>query len=263
MEMGARTIRSAGRTSGSIEITLPTDLQVLTGTRCRLLVREGACPEIAILPDLSEARRLLESLYACVRLGMAEEMDPGAFSAGDFALRLFAPRHWQETPVLAYADALTMLEANETPPCRLPSSAAGEAGARLLAVMALVSSPRLGLTAPFAAGYGEAFGFLATGISPGYGYDFERSMVMQSFADVAPLALTVPELLDERTWLSAQPAIARLSECFAAWQADPPAYEASRKRWHQALRVEMAVERGTPVDHFTATERLATRKNGT
>lgn len=260
MEMGARTIRSAGRTSGSIEITLPTGLRVLTGTRCRLLLREGACPEIALQPDLSEARRLLEALFACVRLGMGQDTEPGAFPAGGVSLRLFAPRHWQETPVLAYADALTLLHDEGAPPRRLQASPSGEASARLLAVMALVAGREIGLTGAFAAGYGEAFGFLATGVRPGHGYDFERSMVAQDFADALPLALRLADLFDEQTWLAAQPPIARLSECFRAWQADPAIYQASGRRWRQALRLEMAPD-DTTATQPAASARSATREN--
>ena len=56
-----RKVRSAGRSSGSIEITLPPEVQELEGIECRLILRDGARPEIVIQPDVSVACLLYTS----------------------------------------------------------------------------------------------------------------------------------------------------------------------------------------------------------
>ena len=96
MYVGTRRIRSAGRTSGSIEITLPAELQVLEGVECRLMVRDGPRPEIVLQPDLSAAQTLFDALWQKLGLGLGEISELGDFSPGDFTLALFPPRHWQE-----------------------------------------------------------------------------------------------------------------------------------------------------------------------
>jgi len=63
MYLGIRKIRSAGRNSGSIEITLPALMQVLEGISCRLAMRDGLRPEIVLQPDLSLAQDLLQELW--------------------------------------------------------------------------------------------------------------------------------------------------------------------------------------------------------
>ena len=52
MYLGTRRVRSAGRTSGSVEVTLPVQLSVLQGVACRLVVRDGARPELVLEPEL-------------------------------------------------------------------------------------------------------------------------------------------------------------------------------------------------------------------
>jgi len=93
--LGTRRIRSAGRTSGSIEITLPVQLQVLEGAECRLMVRDGSRPEIVLQPDLSAAQSLFYELWQKLGLGLREVDEIGDFSPADFTLALFPPRHWQ------------------------------------------------------------------------------------------------------------------------------------------------------------------------
>ena len=52
MDLGVRQIRSAGKGSGSIELTLPADLRDLVGLQCRIMLRDGSRPDIVLQPDL-------------------------------------------------------------------------------------------------------------------------------------------------------------------------------------------------------------------
>lgn len=96
--LGTRRIRSAGRTSGSIEITLPAQLRALEGVRCRLTAREGTRPEIVIQPDCSAAQALFADLWQKLAASLGEAELLGDFSPSDFTLTLFPPHHWQERP---------------------------------------------------------------------------------------------------------------------------------------------------------------------
>jgi len=109
MYLGTRSIRSAGRTSGSVEITLPSQLQCLEGVECHLMVRDGPRPEIVLQLELSAAQALLHELWRKLRLGLGEIDEIGDFSPADFTLALFPPPHWLDRPPLAYADALAVL----------------------------------------------------------------------------------------------------------------------------------------------------------
>ena len=218
MDLGMRKIRSAGRTSGSIEVTLPALLQFLEGVECRLVVRDGPRPEIVLQAELSPAQDLLQELWQKLRQGLGEIEDLGDFSASDFSLALFPPRHWQERPPLAYADALAVLQYRKGSGTahrkeggtayrkgsgtadRTGSGTAQHAGGngrtpealvRLLAFLAVAAAYRLGLEAALALAFGDAVAYLITGASAGLGTDFERGMAHRAFWGNAPLLQTL------------------------------------------------------------------------
>ena len=72
MDFGKRNIRSAGRSSGSVEITLPVELAILEGIACRLSLRDGLVPEIVLQPDLLVVMPVFEKLWSLLRLGLEE-----------------------------------------------------------------------------------------------------------------------------------------------------------------------------------------------
>lgn len=235
MYLGNRSVRSAGRSSGSIEITLPTQLQVLEGVECHLMMRDGSRPEIVLQPDLSAAQALFQSLWQKLRLGLGEIDDVGDFSPADFTLTFFRPHHWQERPPLAYADAL-----------RIVRQQAGKDGCEpealpyLLAYLAAAAGIRLGLKGVLALAFGDAVAYLITGAPAGLGTDFERGMAHKLFwgdGDEPP----GPSLsLDDQSWQQARPHFRRVYEQFRAWQSNPEEYAAAREKWYRALTVEMA-----------------------
>jgi hypothetical protein len=239
MYLGTRRIRSAGRTSGSIEITLPAQLQVLEGTVCRLMVRDGPRPEIVLQADLSAAQALFQDLWQKLRLGLREMDDLGDFSAADFTLALFPPRHWQERPPLAYADALAVLHRNGGP---APRDGTHEAIVRLLAFLAVAAAHRLGLNGSLALAFGDAVAYLITGTPAGLGTDFERGMAHRLFWGDGQSPQPWGSPFSDQTWLQSQAGFRRLYEQFHIWQEKPEAYADAQRKWYRALMVEMGVQ---------------------
>ena len=89
MYFGSRRIRSAGRASGSVEVTLPPQLHGLQEIKCRLMLRDGTHPEIVLQPDLSSAHTLLLQLWQKLRMGLASIGEIGDFDPSSFTLALF------------------------------------------------------------------------------------------------------------------------------------------------------------------------------
>lgn len=236
MYLGTRSIRSAGRTSGSIEITLPATLQVLEGVPCRLMVRDGPRPEIMLQPDLSAAQALFRTLWQKLRLGLGEVEELGDFSPGDFTLALFPPRHWQERPPLAYLDALAVLHQQAG-----RAHHGADALTRLLAFLAVAAGNRLSLNGALALAFGDAVAYLITGTPAGLGTDFERGMAHRIFWGEERAQPLASSAFDEQVWQQARPGLRRLYDQFRAWQEDPDAYAAARQKWYRALTVEMGV----------------------
>ena len=233
MLASSRRIRSAGRTSGSIEITLPAELQVLGGLDCLLTLRDGPLPEIALQPDVTTAQTLFVALWQKLRIGLEEIDDLGDFSSAEFALALFPPTHWQERPPLAYSDALTVMQ----------EQAAGErngsgAEARLITFLAVVAAHRLGLSGSLALAFGDAIGYLMTGTSTGLGTDFERGMAQLVFWNTGETRSLGSPLLDH-VWRSARGGLRSVYEQFRLWQEDSRAYATEREQWYRALTMQM------------------------
>ena len=237
MYLGSRRIRSAGRTSGSIEITLPACLQVLEGVGCQLMVRGGPRPEILLQPDLSEAQAVFRTLWEKLRSGLMEIGEIGDFSLADFTLDLFPPRHWQERPPLAYADALAALRQQAG-----PDNTEAEASTRLVAFLAVGAGHRLGLERRLALAFGDAVAYLITGLPTGLGTDFERGMAHRVFWGAGHPRHVWGSPFDAQVWQWARPGLRRVYEQFHRWQEDSEAYDTARQRWYRALDVEMGLQ---------------------
>jgi len=232
MYFGNRRIRSAGRASGSVEVTLPPQLHGLQEIKCRLMLRDGTHPEIVLQPDLSTAHTLMLQLWQKLRMGMASIGEIGDFDPSNFTLALFPPRHWQQRPPLAYADALTVLR-------KTTEGESHEALARLTGYMAIAAGQRLGLNEALSLAFGDALAYLLTGISILAGSEFERGLAMRLFWEQRTPAPLASSLLDDRVWQQAGPVLGRVWEQFDVWQNTPESYAVARQNWYRAMTVEM------------------------
>lgn len=239
MYLGTRKVRSAGRTSGSIEITLPSRLQPLQGLNCRLVVRDGLQPEIVLQPDLAASQEIFHICWQKLASGLGEIGDIGDFALADFTLTLFPATHWhhgQERPPLAYTDALVLSPHPARQANRHP-----ETVARLLASLAVAAAYRLNLRQRLAFAFGDAIAYLVTGVPVGLGTEFERGIAHQLFWNNGQAPPLPTSVLDDRLWQKAQLSLPRVYDHFCAWQADPAAYTTAREKWYRALAVERTI----------------------
>ena len=234
MYLGTRRVRSAGRTTGSIEVTLPPLLASLEGIECRFALRDGPQPEIVLQPDLSAVQSLFHTLWQQLRLGLGEIDDIGDFSPADFTLTLFPPRHWQERPPLAYTDALTILQHRIGQKDDQP-----EALARLFAFLSVAAGQHLELVGVLALAFGDAVAYLITGRSAGLGTDFERGMAQGTFREAGGQVLPLVYPFDDQAWQLARPKFRLVHQQFRLWQENPQVYSADRDKWYRAFRLEI------------------------
>jgi hypothetical protein len=233
MYLNTCKIRSAGRTSGSIEITLPPALQALTGLGCRVVVRDGLQPEIVLQPDLAEARSLLKTLWQRLAIALGASEAAGEFKPSAFVCVLLPPRHWQRGLPLAYADIVHLKRSGE-------EGAAGdpEALARILSVLTTAIGRTLGLQGAFAFGFGDAVAYAVTQVAAGFSTDFERSMTAGLCRQAQLSERPTGSPFDEEFWHEYRPALRRIYKQFCAWQSEPGRYELARQQWYRAFQCE-------------------------
>jgi hypothetical protein len=209
-------------------------LQDLEEVECRLIVRDGARPEIVLQPELATAHAVFQELWRNIRVGLGEAGDIGDFDASDFTLALFPPQHWHIRPPLAYADALAVLHQRAGREQRTP-----EALPRLIAFLTVAAAYRLGLQNGLALAFGEVVAYLLTGNPASIGSDFERGLAHRIFwGNTSPTHKDgLP--LDEHVWQGAQPGLHRVLDQFQIWQDAPESYARARETWYIALTVEI------------------------
>jgi hypothetical protein len=233
MYLSMSKIRSAGRTSGSIEITLPPALQAFTGLECRVMVRDGLQPEIVLQPDFAEAWSCLDVLWQKLSLALGSGQMVDNFTPSAFSVTLLPPRRSLRRLPLAYSDLVTLTRSSKNTTRREL-----EALARVLSVLAAAIAGHLGLEQTFAVGFGDAVAHVVTQVSAGFGTDFERSMAA-GFSRQAHFRPRQPILpFDDECWLECELTLRRIHEQFRSWQAEPKLYEAARQQWHRSLQCE-------------------------
>lgn len=255
MKLTRRRIRSAGRTTGSMEITLPVEMQALEDIECDIVLKDGIKPEIILQPDLSVMQGLFTKLWCMLRVGLGGAGDIGDFALGDFNVRFFPPRHWHHRPPLSYEDALEVLSCFER---GLPSEQVQGRAAfqRLMTFLAIGAAYRLELKGRLAVAFGDAMGYLVTGIEGGHGSGFEQEAALNAFGQGEPLMPgRIESLSIDGEWQAAQGGLKRVYDLFVGWLERPGEYQAARGRWRQQ-RVE--VETGRAISTVETYLRRAT-----
>ena len=122
-ELGMRKVRSAGRLSGSVELTLPPRLAMLEGLDCAIAIGGGDQLEIILRPDMAPVLDRLSETFSAMQRGLysgaetfdlpfealrivpgttpASEAIPGMLSLEDLAVI--------RTPAIARPDAFVRL----------------------------------------------------------------------------------------------------------------------------------------------------------
>lgn len=233
MHMGLCRIRSAGRTSGSIEITLPPALQPFTGLSCRVMVRDGLQPEVVLQPDFSDVWSSVAALWEKLSLALGSDASIEDFVRGTFVLTLLPPRHAQRDLSLAYSDLVTLTRGSEN---RTENDLV--ALARILSVLAAAIARELGLEPAFSLGFGDAVAYVVTQASAGFATDFERSMAASLLRQAYFESRPPVSPFDDKFWLECEPALRRIHAQFLTWQRQPERYKAARQQWYRGLQCE-------------------------
>ena len=234
MYLGSRKIRSAGRTSGSIEITLPVKLQGFLGVSCAIELRDGLRPEIVLQPNLSEAQTCMRTLWDKLAIGMKSIGDIGEFRLSDFSISFYSKSYWKKRPPLSYADAIQALEGFSS------EQYINQDGlSRLVAFMTVRAAGVLGLESDFALAFGDSVSFLISGYSSNLGADFERGMAYRLFGEDMVRKVRKGNLLDDALWETMSDRFKKVYDQFFLWQCALEVYEEDRNNWYRALSFEM------------------------
>jgi hypothetical protein len=222
-----RKVRSAGRSSGSIEITLPPEVQELEGIECRLILRDGARPEIVIQPDISIASAVFAEQWQKLQVAFRHIGDIGPFRMADFDVSFLPPRHWTERPPLSYRDALALHRARNAAAELDPSGYS-----HVITFLSVGAAYRLGLRDRYALVFGVIAGYVASGIGASNETDYEQELALHLLNEGAgPGAAPLGALFNTDRWEDAQEGFARIFAQVHAWQQQPELYEESRRRW--------------------------------
>ena len=241
--IGIRRVRSAGRASGSIEITLPPELAALEGMDCRIVLRDGARPEIVLEPDLAPAVAIFTRAWTRLRMLLRLAGDIGEFPAQECELALLPGQRQNGRPLLIYSHAwqvsLLGQRIAEAAQAAVPLAERRAALTGLIAPLATVAGHRLGLVGPMAAAFGAALASLAAPADQrpiGDREVFESSAARRIWSeacgqDALPLDALIPQCQDDPS----QQALKRIVSQFRAWQEHPDGHALARAQWSEGM----------------------------
>jgi hypothetical protein len=232
MDLGTRQIRTAGKGSGSVELTLPGQLRRLVGLPCRIVLHDGERPDIVLQPDMTRARETFASLWRNLAMALLGTPVP-PFPAEAFVFGLL-PRHGApDTPYLCWEDGLAIAACAAEP----------EAVARCIAACARKMAADLGIAASLADPFASVCGFAAIGRV--------AFVEWQPHCDIAAAALAAqdgwvgdspPVPLDPGSdlfWHALKPRLIAVCDLFAGWSLPNSAYPALRTAWQRGRSIEL------------------------
>ncbi len=228
MDLGTRSIRSAGAGSGSIELTLPGTLRALTGIRCRIALRDGLRPEIVLQPDLAAALAAFARLWDLLVVAV-DAAEAGSFSPADVTLSLH-PMPSGPAARLAWEDGLALA----LPPPHRP-----EPVARTLRGLGAVLAPRIGIPPPQEAGFAAAAAQSLTGLVVEPADQPACDIAAAAAGSPAPLP-AAEDAFDAAHWSRAAARLRRIAELHQDWSADPDRHAALRDAWRRGVTLELS-----------------------
>jgi hypothetical protein len=232
MDFGTRLIRTAGKGSGSVEVTLPAALRRLVGLPCRITLHDGAQPDIVLQPDLAGAR----AAFAVIWHGMAQALaaDPAPdFASAGFHFGLLPQQAAPATPYLCWQDGLA-----------LASGGSPAAAAEVIAACGENLAPETGVAPALAAQFGAACGFVAVGeiLHPGWQEPCDiAAMELSGHAAWLPGAAFAasPDIRAPAFWAVLAPGLSALAALFAALSQPGSAYPALHAAWRRGRSIEL------------------------
>ena len=237
MDLGVRQIRTAGKGSGSVELTLPGSLRQLVGLPCRITLHDGEQPDILVRPDLSTASAAFATIWAALAQCFSRDLAGGSnevFPAHSFRFALAPHTVPARTPHLFWQDGLALA-------ARLPPAA--PAG-RAIAACAARLGRDLGITEELDDAFGAACGFLAAGEMVFAEWQLPCDLTaahLQAACGWVPGAAwaAAPTIHAQHFWARLGPGLAACAALFAVWSLPGSEYPVLCAAWRRGRSIEM------------------------
>ena len=221
-----RKVRSSGRTSGSIEITLPPEMHTLEGIECRLMLCDGVRPEIVIRPDVSIAEVVFADLWERLRIAFTQIGDIGPSPSPTLRFPFCHRVIGMSDHRFPTAVTLAIYRVNQD-----QFNPDNSGLSHVITFLTVNAAYRLGLQNRYALVFGVIVGHLVSGMNASHGSDFEQDAILHLFDSYegsaynglaqAPLSM----LFDMERWEEAQAGFKHIYNQVWAWQIDPTSYE--------------------------------------
>jgi len=208
MDLGTRQIRTAGRGSGSIEVTLPSMLRALVGLPCQVTLRDGARPDIVLQPDLRQAHAAFVSVWRAMTAAVFQgSADMPPFPLASFGFGLQHRDGSAETPFLCWHDGLALAAMAPHP---------RQAVSRVVAALCQALAAELEIAPRLAVEFGAACGFLVAGVAPSSG---SQEVCDRVAASLPPggRAVAYGDAKDDVFWTEAGPLLLAAVTLFRSW----------------------------------------------
>jgi hypothetical protein len=229
MDLGVRQIRTAGKGSGSIELTLPAEFRDLVGLPCKVTLRDGSHPDIILRPDLARVHQAFSDLWQRMVEAVLPD-DPSAFPSTAFGFGL-RPRIGGEEPYLCWRDGLALAG---------PPPHEAEALCRTLAAFGQVLAPDLGIDPLLTAQFGTACGWRLTGASCLPDAQEIQDLVSLHLAPYRPALAASDQEINEAFWETAAPQLNALADLFGDFSVNSANYARLRAAWRRGRCVELS-----------------------